>query len=46
MPYGGARSATLERMSAWSLTQKMRGQISSSHHERIRTEVDTYVLAV
>ena len=46
MPDGGARSATLERMSALSLTWVVRGQVSCADHSGLMPVVDTYRLAV
>ena len=46
MPDGGARSATLERMSALSLTGVVRGQIPCADHSGFMPVVDTYRLAV
>jgi hypothetical protein len=46
MPTGGARSATLERMSALSPGKTARGTVSSSDHSGHMPEVDTYWLAV
>ena len=46
MPHGGARSATLERMSAVSLTGVTRVLISSSDHSARIKDEDTYKLAV
>ena len=46
MPDGGARSATLERMTALSLTRVVRESVLSSHHSGLMAEVDTYKLAV
>jgi hypothetical protein len=46
MPSGGAHSATLERMTALSLTWVVREHISSSDHFGFTAEADTYELAV
>ena len=46
MPDGGARSATLERMTALSLTRMARGQISCADHSGLMSVVHTYRLAV
>jgi hypothetical protein len=46
MPDGGARSATLERMSPWSQTGVVRGQFSCADHSGFEAVVDTYKLAV
>jgi hypothetical protein len=46
MPDGGARSATLERTSAVSLTDVLRGQVSCADHSGFRPVVDPYGLAV
>jgi hypothetical protein len=46
MPFGGARSATLERMNALSLAQVVRGTVSSSDHSELSAVADTYKLAV
>ncbi len=41
MPIGGARSATLERMNALSLTREMRETVLSSDHFDLMLVVDT-----
>jgi hypothetical protein len=41
MPNGGAQGATLERMSAVSLTWMVRETISSSDHSACGRDVDT-----
>jgi hypothetical protein len=46
MPDGGARSATLERMTALSLTGMVRGQVSCADHSVFTQVADTYELAV
>src|ERR1700722_17828005 len=46
MPDGGARSATLERMSALSLTGVVRGRLSCADHSGFMPVVNTYWLAV
>jgi hypothetical protein len=46
MPDGGARSATLERMTALSLTGAVRGRIACADHSGFMPAVDTYRLAV
>jgi hypothetical protein len=46
MPDGGARSATLERMSAVSLTGVVRGRNACADHSVFTQVVDTYRLAV
>jgi hypothetical protein len=46
MPDGGARSATLERMTPLSLKRVMRGQVSCADHSGFTPVVDTYRLAV
>jgi hypothetical protein len=46
MPDGGARSATLERMTALSLPCVARGQISCADRSGLMSVVDTYRLAV
>ena len=46
MPDGGARSATLERMTALSLTRVVRGHVSCADHFDVMSVVDTYKLAV
>jgi hypothetical protein len=46
MPDGGARSATLERMTALSLTGAARWQISCADHSGFMPVMDTYSLAV
>ena len=46
MPDGGARSATLERMTALSLTGMVRGQVSCADHSGLMSVEDTYRLAV
>jgi hypothetical protein len=46
MPDGGARSATLERMSPLSLTQVVRGAVPCADRFRFTAEMDTYELAV
>jgi hypothetical protein len=46
MPDGGARSATLERMSPLSLMQAVRGAVPCADHFVFAPVVDTYRLAV
>ena len=46
MPDGGARSATLERMTALSLRSVMRGHFSCADHSVFTQVMDTYRLAV
>jgi hypothetical protein len=46
MPDGGARSATLERMSALSLRRAVRGHVSCADHSGFMPVEDTYKLAV
>ena len=46
MPDGGARSATLERMTALSLPCVARGQTSCADHSGFMPVVDAYRLAV
>ena len=46
MPDGGARSATLERMSALSLEGMVRGRVACADHFVFAPVVDTYRLAV
>jgi len=46
MPDGGARSATLERMSPLSPTQVVRGAVPCADRFRFTAEMDTYELAV
>ena len=46
MPDGGARSATLERMTALSLRFVARGHISCADHSGFTPAADTYRLAV
>jgi hypothetical protein len=46
MPDGGARSATLERMSALSPTNVVRVHVSCADHSDLMSVVDTYKLAV
>jgi len=46
MPDGGARSATLERMTALSLAWVVRRQIACADHSVFTQVVDTYRLAV
>ena len=46
MPDGGARSATLERMSAVSLTGVVRERNACADHSGFMPVVDTYRLAV
>ena len=46
VPDGGACSATLERMTALSLTRVMRGHVSCADHSDFMSVVDTYKLAV
>ena len=46
MPDGGARSATLERMTALSLPLKARGHFACADHSVFTQVVDTYELAV
>jgi hypothetical protein len=49
MPDGGARSATLERMSPLSptqVTQVVRGAVPCADRFRFTAEMDTYELAV
>jgi len=46
MPDGGARSATLERMTALSLTGVVRAHVSCADHSGLVPVVDTYRLAV
>ena len=45
-PDGGARSATLERMTALSLTRRVRGTIACADHFDFMSVGDTYKLAV
>jgi hypothetical protein len=46
MPDGGARSATLERMTALSLLRKVRRHLACADHSVFTQVVDTYELAV
>jgi hypothetical protein len=46
MPDGGARSATLERMSPLSLMQAVRGAVPCADHFGLMPVMDTYRLAV
>ena len=46
MPDGGARSATLERMTALSLAWVVRRQIACADHSGFVSVMDTYELAV
>jgi hypothetical protein len=46
MPDGGARSATLERMSPLSLTRVVRGRNACADHSGFMPVGDTYRLAV
>ena len=46
MPDGGVRSATLERMTALSLTDAARGRNACADHSGFMPVVDTYWLAV
>ena len=46
MPDGGARSATLERMSALSLRRVVRAHVSCADHSGFMPVEDTYRLAV
>jgi hypothetical protein len=46
MPNGGARSATLERMSPLSLMQAVRGAVPCADHFGLMPVMDTYRLAV
>jgi hypothetical protein len=46
MSRGGARSATLERMTALSQARVVRGHIACADHSDIVSVVDTYKLAV
>ena len=46
MPDGGARSATLERMTALSLRRVVRAHVSCADHSGLMAVMDTYKLAV